>query len=236
MHNTFIPLSKFSCTLSFSQLDIWQFSLDIPISDFEKKILSGDEIERANRYYFERHRRRFIVGRVRLRQILAHYLSHDAKAIQFEYNEQGKPMILYPSTKLQFNLSHSKESALLALCNEHPVGIDIEFFSARPFIGIGKQLFSDAEVNTLKRLPSYLLPAGFFSIWSQKEALIKAIGLGLSYPTQAIDLPIIPSSQVKLIEPIYQSHWRISSFSPALAAAAAVCHHPDITQIHYGIL
>jgi 4'-phosphopantetheinyl transferase len=236
MHNTFIPLTNYSSTLSPTQLDIWQFSLNTPISDLEITILSSDEIERANRYYFERHRRRFIVARVRLRQILARYLSLDPMKICFDYNEQGKPMIKAPSTNLQFNLTHSKESGLLALCHHHPVGIDIEFFSARPFIGIGKQLFSDAEIQALKKLPSYLLPAAFFHIWSQKEALIKAIGLGLSYPTKAVDLPIIPPSQTELIEPIYQTHWKISSFSPALACAAAVCHHPDITQIHYGIL
>jgi 4'-phosphopantetheinyl transferase len=236
MHNTFIPLTSYSSPFSSSQLNIWQFSLNTPISDLERTILSSDEIDRANRYYFEPHRRRFIVARVRLRQILASYLFHNPRDIRFEYNEQGKPMIEFPSTSLQFNLTHSKESGLLALCHRHPIGIDIEFFSARPFIGMGKQLFSDAENRALKKLPSYLLPAAFFHIWSQKEALIKAIGLGLSYPTKAVDLPTIPPSQTEIIEPIYQTRWKISSFSPALACAAAVCHHPNITQIHYGIL
>lgn len=234
MHNTFISLAKNQCILSESCLDIWQFSLDTFISETEKHLLSSGEIARANRYHFERHRQKFIVARVRLRQILAQYLQCDAANICFDYNEQGKPTIKNTRSNIHFNLSHSKDLALLAVCQTHPIGIDLEFFSARPLLGIGKQLFSDLENNALQHLPAYLRPLAFFHIWSQKEALIKAIGLGLSYPTKAINLPILPPSNTCLIEPIYNSNWKITSFSPTLACAAAVCHHPNINTIRYG--
>lgn len=236
MHNTFIKLAENQFILNESCLDIWQFSLDTVISETEKQLLSSDESKRAGRYYFERHQRRFMIARVRLRQILAQYLQCNPIEIRFDYNAQGKPALSHMLTNLQFNLSHSKELALLAVCQTHPIGIDLEFFSARPLLGIGKQLFSNLENSALQRLPKYLRPLAFFHIWSQKEALIKAIGLGLSYPTKMIDLPLLPPSNTSLIEPIHNSSWNITSFTPALACAAAVCHHPDINIIRYGLL
>ena len=150
--NTYLPIPQTPHIKLDMALDIWQFSLSTPCTSDELKILSEDERTRASRFYFERHQRRFSVARVRLRQILARYLKKAPAELEFHYESHGKPYLTSP---LQFNLSHSKDLALLAVCFDHPVGIDIEFYSARPFLGIGRHLFSEEENQTLSKLPMH---------------------------------------------------------------------------------
>ena len=233
MNKTFKMLDQNDCVLKTTRIDIWQFSLDIRVSEAEQALLSDDEQTRAKRFYFERHRRRFTVARATLRLILAHYLALPAKDLLFGYNAQGKPHVDHTTSSLQFNLSHSDELALLAVGKTNPLGIDLEFFSARPYEGIGQQLFSQEENNALRALPSKLKPLAFFHVWSQKEAFIKAIGLGLSYPTQRVTMPILPPTHQGFVDPEYESNWTLISFMPKPLCCAALCHHPSVQDIRY---
>lgn len=66
------------------------------------------------------------------------------------------------SQKLQFNISHTGEMAILAVGKTYPIGVDIERYSARPYEGIGKNLFSEQEYQELKKAHQSLKPALFF--------------------------------------------------------------------------
>ncbi|HVT62301.1 MAG TPA: 4'-phosphopantetheinyl transferase superfamily protein, partial [Legionellaceae bacterium] len=84
------------------------------------------------------------------------------------------------------------------------------------------------------RLPTYLRTLSFFHIWTQKEAFIKACGMGLSYPTQVFHVPVKPpTSNDRIYDPKHQRNWHMQSFMPAPACCAAVCHHPNIQTIRY---
>lgn len=232
MLNTYSSIPK-TPYLDFEKtLDIWQFSLENPLKEEELSILSEDETLRASRFLFEKHQRRFSVARTRLRQILAQYIHQEPASLNFHYSTQGKPFL---KSALQFNLSHSKDTALLAVCLDYPVGIDIEYYSSRPFIGIGQQLFSETENQTLETLPNMLKPLCFFHLWAQKEAVIKAVGTGLSYPTASISVPVLPPTQQVLIQTIDGQTWKVDAFSPLLAARAAICYHPEIARVRYGV-
>ena len=137
---------------------------------------------------------------------------------------------------MQFNLSHSGELALLAIGQHHPLGIDLEFFSARPYEGIGQSLFSTLEMDALSLAHPEIKPLVFFQIWTQKEAFIKACGLGLSYPTQQFDVPSMPRTKTFIADPLHKKKWQMLSFMPEVACSAALCYHPSITNIHYMIL
>ena len=231
MLNTYSPIPKAPHTHLEMTLDIWQFSLKTSCLPHELQILSEDEHIRWKRFYFERHQRRFSVARVRLRQILAKYLEEDPAKLNFHYESHGKP---YLSSSLQFNLSHSEDVALLAICLKYPVGIDIEFYSARPFLGIGRHLFSEEENQALSYLPNALKPLCFFHLWAQKEAVIKAVGTGLSYPTPSITVPTLPPTSQHTLETLDGQSWKVDAFSPVINARAAVCYHPSISTIRYG--
>jgi 4'-phosphopantetheinyl transferase len=57
------------------------------------RALSADERERAARYRWERDRRKFVVGRGRLRRLLGLRLEMAADEIRCRYGANGKPML-----------------------------------------------------------------------------------------------------------------------------------------------
>ncbi|WP_028387533.1 4'-phosphopantetheinyl transferase family protein [Legionella fairfieldensis] len=217
--------------LQNKRIDIWEFPLD-KLPPKANSLLDEAEAIRANRFYFERHRRRFTVARALLRLILGRYLKKTADQVIFSYNKQGKPQVAHPLA-IEFNLSHSRDLALLAIGQQFPLGVDLEFFSARSYDGIAKTLFSPQELQLFLKLPSYLKTQSFFHIWAQKEAFIKACGLGLSYPTQCFTVSILPASPILVADSLHNKEWLISPFTPQPGCSAALCHHPDIQEIRY---
>ena len=93
-----------------------------------RTILNPDETARADRFYLDVHRNRFIAGRAMLRDLIAGYLAQPPAAIRFEYNEWGKPALAagFAACDLRFNLSHSEDLAMYAFALEREVGVDIE--------------------------------------------------------------------------------------------------------------
>ncbi|MDP3704903.1 MAG: 4'-phosphopantetheinyl transferase superfamily protein [Legionellaceae bacterium] len=215
-----------------TRIDIWQYPLHTVWSG-ANALLNQTELKRAQQYYFLRHQKRFTVARATLRLILSRYIQNtNPNDLEFTENQYGKPE-LSNANNLQFNLSHSGDLALLAVGKDYPLGIDLEFFSGRPYLGIGNKMFSTAENYAFNQVNSSLRPLSFFHIWAQKEALIKACGLGLSYPTQQFDVPHLPATDHIIHDSLHDKAWRMISFMPKIACGAALCHHPDVTEIRY---
>jgi 4'-phosphopantetheinyl transferase len=210
----FLPLPK-------NTIHLWQFSL---LSDelFYASLLSPDEIERANRFYFERHRRRFTIARGILRQLLGQYLDCEPTLIAFDYNPQGKPSVI-SEIPLVFNLSHSKNTGMLAVGTTHDLGVDLEYYSKRPYDDMAKSLFSTSEYPVFMQAPGFHKTALFFNLWAQKEAFIKAIGLGLSYPTTAFSVNPFLNHPSELDHPFDNKRLKILPIMPHPACAAALC-------------
>lgn len=231
MKHSFHAFKALDCTLQKSRIDIWEFSL-INATLNASLLLNEAELARANRYHFERHQRRFTIARATVRVILSNYLNLPPQQLVFGEHEYGKPYLLdYPN--VHFNLSHSKDLALLAIGLNHPLGVDLEFFSDRSFAGIARLMFSANELKAFQAVPDALKQLAFFHVWAQKEALIKACGLGLSYPTQDFDVPVLPSTNQAIWDAKNQQHWQMVSFQPQIRCCAALCYHPDITTIRY---
>ena len=98
--------------LSNDDIHVWCAVLDQPAGRVEQlaQTLSDDEKARSDRFYFEQHRKRFIVARGYLRTILSRYLNIAPNLVNFSYGSQGKPALAedLAVSKLQFNVSHSK--------------------------------------------------------------------------------------------------------------------------------
>lgn len=230
----FAPLNSQRCVLNESRIDLWQFSLvnELPSA---AQILDEEETIRANRFYFSQHKRRFATARATVRIILARYLNMAPERLEFTYNPQGKPSVVN-SQKLQFNLSHSGDLAILAVGKGFPIGVDIEQFSARPYDGIAETLFSQQELEGFYKVPPSLKPAIFFHIWSQKEAFIKICGLGLSYPTKEFSVPTTMPTKQLVDDPLHNTTWQMRSFMPQIACSGALCYHPTVTELRHGVI
>jgi 4'-phosphopantetheinyl transferase len=170
--------------LAFGEAHVWSVRLDAPprTSAGLYATLTDDERNRSARFRFERDRKRYIVARGVLRELLGRYLKIEPGQIRFAYNAFGKPR-LSPAcgNRIEFNLSHSNDLALIAVAAHTSVGIDVEYiWTQHDYADVARQFFSAAEVDHLNRLPSHLRPQAFFSCWTRREAYVKAGGEGLA--------------------------------------------------------
>lgn len=155
--------------------------------------LSDGERQRAARYRFAPHRRRFVVARARLRELLGARLGVPPEAVELAYGRHGKPALAprFARAGWHFNVSHSDELAVYALSRGPEVGVDVE--AVRPFPAMDRaaeQCFSPRELDAYRALGARERPLGFFRGWTRKEALLKALGLGLAAPPRPLDVSL----------------------------------------------
>ncbi len=154
--------------------------------------LLSDERIRADRFYFERDRNNFIIGRGVLRAILAWYLRCQATAIRISYGSFGKPFLSAPNnTGIFFNTSHSDEWVVYAFTRRQAVGIDIERIRLDiDYVRLANDVLSAQERKIFDSIAEKLKAKAFFGIWTRKEAYIKAIGKGLSFPLSKVEVTL----------------------------------------------
>src|SRR5215217_11701 len=137
-----------SPSLEAGAVHVWRISLDQQDDALERfrRTLEPDEINRAGRFHFEKHRRYFVVARGFLRSVVARYVKTDPGSLRFSYGAYGKPALASEHV-LRFNLSHSHEVALLAVACDAELGVDVEHIRA-DFASedIARRFFSRAEV------------------------------------------------------------------------------------------
>ena len=196
--------SPSSLSLSGGEVHVWRASLEQPPEVVQRllRTLDTDEQTRAGRFHFEKHRRRFGVGRGVLRLLLGRYLEVKPEEVRFAYGPYGKPELdaARHARALRFNASHSHELAVYAFVQDHDVGIDVEHvkedFATQE---IAERFFSEFENEVLRALPREQQAAGFFRCWTRKEAYIKAIGSGLSHPLDQFDVTLAPDEPATLL-------------------------------------
>jgi len=131
------------------------------------------------------------VGKIRgmarafLRYYCALYLQKPPLELIFHTTESGKPYL--PGCGLHFNVSHTDFSFLIAFATKQPVGIDLE----RPFPSpdlpdVMAYAFSAAEIEFVQSGDD--TTSRFYTIWTAKEAYLKATGSGLVDHLPEVDL------------------------------------------------
>lgn len=172
--------------MSTAPVEVVCFSLDVEPAPWESW-LSDEERRRSQRFVAPSLRSRFIVAHARTREILAHYLAAEPGAIRFEHGREGKPLLVEPHADWRFNLSHGDTRALVAVCWQRDVGVDIERVRPVPDLdSIARQYFAPDEAAYLGRLAPGERDAAFLSLWTRKESYLKAIGTGLKGLTPAM--------------------------------------------------
>jgi 4'-phosphopantetheinyl transferase len=149
-------------------------------------VISVDEHERSNRFYFSRDRHLFLLTRTLVRTTLSQYADISPAAWRFDYNPFGRPEIANPecAVPLEFNVSHTEGLLALAVANGRTIGVDAEETAARQFpLDVAVQYFSASETaDVLAVDASAVQQQRLFEYWTLKEAYAKAKGLGLSLP------------------------------------------------------
>jgi 4'-phosphopantetheinyl transferase len=191
-------------------------------------LLSPDEVQRADRFRFPRHRRRFVIARGCLRLLLAAYLGTDAREVSFAYSAEGKPALApQHESDLRFNVSHSGEIAAFAFATARDIGVDVEMIRYDVDIDeIRQRFFSTAEQEALAGLEGNQKSQGFFNCWTRKEAYVKAVGTGLSLPLQDFDVSLLPGEPARLLatrpDARLAARWSMASLDFGAGCAAAI--------------
>jgi 4'-phosphopantetheinyl transferase len=150
--------------------------------------LNPAEQAQAARFHFERDARHWSACRRALRIILGEALSLDPAAIRFEFGAHGKPFLPAPHEHLHFNLSHCHDLALVALSGTGPVGIDLEPADrGGSLLGCEAAFCHPAELAVLPE-DQGARAAALLDLWTTKEALLKALGTGMSLAPQSVSL------------------------------------------------
>ncbi len=170
-------------SLPFKPNELYVWILEVnSFSDAELRrlfnFLTMEEKNKANNYHFDIDRKRYILGRAVLKQLISKYTKRDVHSIHFGYNASKKPFLVPNNTNLQFNLSHSGELIAIAFrFDKVKIGIDIEMIDPTyDYNLILRDYFTENEKGLIE---NFGYPA-FFKIWTRKEALFKAQGIGLT--------------------------------------------------------
>ena len=157
-----------------------------------KTQLTAQEIERQQRYVFEKDRHDALITRIFIRDVLSQYMDVEPSDWKFTKGDNGKPEIDYQSASpsntpsplpLRFNISHTKELIICAVTLNNDIGCDVEHVERRAdVLEIADRYFSEVETNELFSLPEKQQRDRFFDYWTLKESYIKAWGQGLAIP------------------------------------------------------
>ena len=190
--------------LGNGEVHVWIVEVDAAqATNAHLESLSGEERHRASRFKFEIDRRRFLRRRAALRLILGGYLGATPGGITYAENAFGRPALAgdWARTALTFNTSHSGAIALIAVSRSRLLGVDIE--RLRPLVeaeGIAASYFSAREAAVFAALDRADRVEGFYNAWTRKEAVVKALGGGLSIPLDAFEVSLRPGERAAILE------------------------------------
>jgi len=168
---------------------VWRADLDSFAA--EETLLSEAERARARRFAFAEDRRRFLAQHGWQRRLLGLYTGRAPETLRIEPDAMGKPRLA--DVPLPFNGSESGGVALFAVSASGDIGVDVE--SLRPERAdprFAHRYFHPEEAAKLDRLDGEAFARAFFMVWTRKEALVKAVGLGLRIPLASFRVGVLP--------------------------------------------
>jgi 4'-phosphopantetheinyl transferase len=194
-----------------------------------ENLLDAEERARLARLSLEKVRREYLLGRALVRTALGRHLSAAREALRFSAGPHGKPLLIQPTgVGVDFNLAHTEGLLVAAVTFAGQVGVDVEP-TARPVnLDIADRYFAPSEIASLRALPQTAQVERFLTLWTLKEAYLKATGVGISGGLSAIRLeaegdPVTVAFDPSISDdPVRWRFWR-PDLGPAHRVAVALC-------------
>jgi 4'-phosphopantetheinyl transferase len=188
-----------------NEVHIWSYSLDpeaVNIALYQI-LLSPKEVIQKNKYITQTLKDKYTISRGGLRRILSKYLSISSEIIDFSYSNFGKPSIVSSQNaeNVFFNLSHSNNLALCIVSSLPDIGVDVEL--RKPILNVldvAKLVCTEEEYQILLDDGEKNLQKNFYRIWTRKEALVKALGVGLSCSLDCLSVTFLENASPKLLK------------------------------------
>jgi 4'-phosphopantetheinyl transferase len=162
-------------------------------------LLSDEERARWQRYRAEHGQREYLATHALARTALSHYRPVLPQDWRFTANSYGKPA-LTPDCGLRFNLSNTAGLAVCLVADAPvEVGVDVEAQArAAQIAEVARKVFSAAERAQLDALSGAAKLDRCLSLWTLKEAYVKARGIGMTLPLRGISFLFGDAGSVRL--------------------------------------
>ncbi|MFJ2830804.1 4'-phosphopantetheinyl transferase family protein [Streptomyces sp. NPDC087263] len=149
------------------------------------ELLSPDEVRRW-RHVVPSQRALYASAHAALRAVTAAYSGRPADRIAFVHGRFGKPYVS-GDPGLRVSLSHTDGMSLVAVSRDGPTGVDVERIKPlRDPAGLRRQVLSEWEAARWPADCEDDLHSGLFTHWTCKEAVLKAMGSGLTGDLTAV--------------------------------------------------
>lgn len=158
------------------------------LQDHHLALLDQRETERRSRFTTRDDRDRFTLAAVLLRIVAGQATGVAAAAVAVSRRcdrcgrQHGRPQL--PGTTLQVSISHSGDLVVVALTAAGPVGVDVELIHPRSFRGLLPSVCTTSERSLVHTADD------FYTYWTRKEAVLKAMGDG--FDREMTDVAVAP--------------------------------------------
>ena len=207
-------------------IHVWNANLDVSETELTplRALLDPAERARAERFHFERDRRRFTGARGRLRRLLEHYTGVPAGELIFAYGPRGKPRLAAALPAVGFNVSHSGGHALFAFARGPEIGVDIEAGErlGDDLAALAQRIFSEREHREWCARPESQRRSTFLSGWTRKEAYLKATGQGIAVALCEIETGLGGGKPAALATGNPDAVWTVYDLPAPAGCAAAL--------------
>jgi 4'-phosphopantetheinyl transferase len=149
-------------------------------------VLSAGERARAAQLVGDERRRRYAGAHVLVRELLGERLRVAPRDVAIEQDERGKPFVA--GREVTFSLAHSASLAAVAIAEGAEIGVDVERLRDIDVGLLAKGTCSEDERARLAEAAEPDRSALFLRLWTAKEAVLKALGVGLTVPPASADV------------------------------------------------
>lgn len=158
-------------------------------------LLPEEEHAHVARFHFERNRREATASRALVRTTLAQYIDRAPISFRYRHGPYGQPFVA-PPCGLHFNATNHPDLVACVVSLDEEIGVDVEpVLRGEQILEVAPDVFSPAERAALDALPPDQRLDRAVSLWTLKEAYIKARGLGLSAPLKEISVDFPPGQR-----------------------------------------
>jgi 4'-phosphopantetheinyl transferase len=218
---------------SDASVDVWfrdTAALDEAAIAADVSMLSADELAQYRRFHFPHDARDYAAAHALLRTMLSRDSARAPGDWAFDKTPAGKPFLVGVDTAggASFSLTHTRGMVACAVTRDADLGIDVERTDRDVRVGdISARFFASSETAALDRLAPELRTRRFFDLWTLKEALIKATGLGLAHSMDRFAFDVgafVDGREIVVSEPpdLAAQRWQFELFAPARGFRGAV--------------
>lgn len=221
--------------LGDAEVHLWWFPLKLsPIqTDTALTLLSNIQRDRYHRRKTAERKQSYLAGRYYLLNLLSHYTATPVKKILLAYTGLNKPYLSGKEQNIEFNFTDTNVNqntegdctsyGLFAFCKHVAIGVDIESLErSANFKAISASRFSPEEQDFVTGIDGELNSQRCLAIWTRKEAFGKAIGKGINFKMNALNLSSPNSHELNFSS--HDDDWRLTQIQITDKVISCITH------------